>query len=91
MKRLCAARCSFLRSAESVLRAALPITVNERNRFETYCYTNPEHRKKLKEVVEYTARLFDEIILDDFFFTNCKCESCIQAKGEKSWTNSGWR
>lgn len=64
----------------------ITVTVNERNRFETYCYTNPEHRRKLKEVVEYTTRLFDEIILDDFFFTDCKCPACIQAKGEKSWT-----
>jgi hypothetical protein len=37
-------------------------------------------------VVEYTATLFDEVILDDFFFTNCKCETCIRAKGERSWT-----
>ncbi len=64
----------------------ITITVNERNRFETYCYSNPEHRKKLKEIVEYTAGLFDEIILDDFFFTNCKCEHCIRAKGNRSWT-----
>jgi hypothetical protein len=64
----------------------ITITVNERNRFETYCYSNPEHRKKLKEIVEFTAGLFDEIILDDFFFTNCKCEYCIRAKGAKSWT-----
>ena len=65
----------------------ITITVNERNRFETYCYTNPEHRQMLKEIVEYTARHFDEVILDDFFFTNCKCESCIKAKGERSWTS----
>jgi hypothetical protein len=64
----------------------ITITVNERNNFETYCYSNPEHRKKLKEVVEFTAGLFDEIILDDFFFTSCKCEHCIRAKGTKSWT-----
>jgi hypothetical protein len=64
----------------------ITITVSEMNRFQTFCYTNPEHRKKLKEIVEYTAGLFDEIILDDFFFTNCKCESCIRAKGNKSWT-----
>jgi hypothetical protein len=61
-------------------------TVNERNRFETFCYTNPDHRKKLSEVVEFTAGLFDEIIFDDFLFTNCKCESCIRAKGNRSWT-----
>jgi hypothetical protein len=64
----------------------ITITVNERNRFETYCYTNPLHRQKLREVVEYTATLFNEVILDDFFFTNCKCETCIRAKGERSWT-----
>ena len=64
----------------------ITMTVNERNRFQTYCYTNPAHRQKVKEVVEYTARLFDELILDDFFFTNCKCTSCIEAKGDRSWT-----
>ena len=64
----------------------ITITVNEMNRFQTYCYSNPEQRKKLKEVVEHTAGLFDEIILDDFFFTNCKCDLCIRAKGTRSWT-----
>jgi hypothetical protein len=59
---------------------------SERAHFQTICYTNPEQRQKLKEVIEYTARHFDEIILDDFFFTSCKCQSCIKAKGDKSWT-----
>ena len=62
-------------------------TVYEPNRFETFCYTNPEHRKKVQEIIEHTARHFDEVILDDFFFTNCKCELCIDAKGDKSWTD----
>ncbi len=61
-------------------------TINESNQFETYCYSNPEHRRKLQEVVEFTARNFDEIILDDFFFTSCKCDLCIKAKGNRSWT-----
>ncbi|MBN1995966.1 hypothetical protein JW935_00350 [candidate division KSB1 bacterium] len=65
----------------------ITITVSERNRFETYCYSNPEHRQKLKETIEFTAKNFDELILDDFFFTNCKCEKCIAAKGQKSWTD----
>ena len=55
-------------------------------RFQSFCYTNQEHLAKLKKVVEFTAGIFDEIILDDFFFTNCKCESCIKAKGEKTWS-----
>ncbi|MGA2799432.1 MAG: hypothetical protein ABSE63_17760, partial [Thermoguttaceae bacterium] len=59
---------------------------NERNHFQSFCYTTPEDRQKLKEIVEFTARHFDEIILDDFFFTSCKCESCIKAKGERTWT-----
>ena len=64
----------------------ITITVSEPNNFETYCYTNPEHRRKLKQVVEMTARHFDELILDDFFYTSCKCEKCIAAKGDKSWS-----
>lgn len=64
----------------------ITFTVDERNRFETFCYSNPEHRQKVKEIIEHTARHFDEIILDDFFFTNCKCELCIKAKGNQTWT-----
>jgi hypothetical protein len=49
------------------------------------CYTDPETRRKFREIVETTASLFDEIILDDFYFTNCTCPSCIKAKGDRSW------
>ena len=76
----------FFKARGIQVAGGITITVNERNFFETYCYTNPEHRRKLIEVVEYTARLNDELILDDFFFTNCKCAYCIQAKGDLSWT-----
>ncbi len=65
----------------------ITLTVNERNNFETFCYTNPEHRKKVKEIVEHTAKHFNELILDDFFFTSCKCDLCIAAKGDQSWTD----
>ena len=64
----------------------ITLTVNESNRFQTFCYTTPEQRNKVKEIVEHTAKHFDEIILDDFFFTNCNCENCIRAKGSRSWT-----
>lgn len=57
-----------------------------KDRFESFCYTNQNHKKKLIDVVSYTAKLFEEIIFDDFFFTNCKCESCIKAKGDMSWS-----
>ena len=61
-------------------------TIDESNNFQTFCYTKKEDRQKVKEIAEYTARFFDEFILDDFFFTSCKCDECIAAKGDKSWT-----
>ena len=55
--------------------------------FQTFCYTDPAMRKRLKEISEFAAKLFDEIILDDFYFTNCTCERCIQAKGDRDWVD----
>ena len=53
--------------------------------YDTFCYTDPEHRKEYKRIVAEPAGVFDEIILDDFFFTACRCELCIAAKGSQSW------
>lgn len=53
--------------------------------FDPLCYTNPDIIKLMTEVSVFTASLFDEIILDDFYFTNCKCPSCIEAKGDMTW------
>ncbi len=61
-------------------------TIDESNNFQTFCYTKNEDRQKVKEIAEHTAKHFDEFILDDFFFTSCKCDECIKAKGDKSWT-----
>ena len=61
-------------------------TINEMNNFETFDYANPEHRQKAQEIIEHTAKHFDEIILDDFFFTSTKSEFDIKAKGDRSWT-----
>ncbi len=53
--------------------------------FKTFCYTNPKMREYIKKVSEYCAEQFDEVILDDFYFTNCTCEDCIKAKGDRTW------
>ena len=53
--------------------------------FDTFCYTDPAHRREYLRVVREAAQVFDEIILDDFFFTSCRCEMCIAAKGKLSW------
>lgn len=58
----------------------------KRRLFDTFCYTDPAMRNRLKEIAEYTAGFFDEVILDDFYFTNCACERCIKEKGSRDWT-----
>ena len=65
----------------------ITFTISEANHFQTYCYADPEDRKKVQEIVEYTAKNFDEVILDDFFFTDCKSDQSIKDKGDQSWTN----
>lgn len=62
-------------------------TIDESNSFETFCYSNPEHRKIVQQIAEHTAKHFDDYILDDFFFTSCKSDIEIEAKGKESWTN----
>lgn len=41
-------------------------TISEPNLFETFSYSNPEHRRKVQEIAEHTAKNFDEFIPDDF-------------------------
>lgn len=53
--------------------------------FKSLCYSSDEDRRMLAEVSALTAELFDEIILDDFFFTNCTCERCVAGKGDRTW------
>ena len=76
----------FFKSKGVAAAGGIATVTNERNRFETFVYTDPEQRKKLAGIAEYTARNFDEIIVDDFFFTSSKNDSDIQAKGNRSWT-----
>jgi hypothetical protein len=54
--------------------------------FVSFSYTDPKQRAYVKNVSEATARHFDEIVLDDFFFYNTKRDSDIAAKGSASWT-----
>ena len=59
--------------------------IQKPNIFDTFCYTDPRHRETYLAIVRDAASVFDEIILDDFFFTSCRCEMCITAKGKRSW------
>lgn len=77
----------FLEKKGIIVSGGITLVMHEANRFKTFCYSNPEHLKEVKNIVEYTAGLFNEVMLDDFFFTSCKCELCIKNKGDKSWTD----
>ena len=76
----------FFKDRGVEIAGGITFTINERNRFQTFCYSDPADRKRAKEIVEFTARNFNEIILDDFFFTNCKDDGAIKDKGTRSWT-----
>ena len=49
------------------------------------CYTDVKAQERMQEIFEYAASIFDEIMIDDFLFTDCACEECKKAKGQKSW------
>ncbi|MFP4380215.1 MAG: hypothetical protein ACLFUS_06910 [Candidatus Sumerlaeia bacterium] len=49
------------------------------------CYTDGGAAEALVEVFARAAELFDELIIDDFFFTDCECEECVAAKGDREW------
>jgi len=64
----------------------ITFTRSEPTDFETYSYAREEERQQVKHISEYTAKLFDDFILDDFFFIDLKNDDEIAAKGNKSWT-----
>lgn len=76
---------AFFRAHGVEVAGGITYTISEVNNFQTYCYNTPEDRAMVQKIAEYTAANFDEFILDDFFFTNCKCENCIEAKGDMDW------
>ena len=65
----------------------MTLCYNDSGQFQTFDYENPEHRQTVKDISEMTAKHFDEIILDDFFFYNTKSDADIKAKGDRSWSD----
>ena len=48
----------FFKSKGLKVAGGITFTMDEGNNFQTFCYSNPEHRQKAKEIAEYTARHF---------------------------------
>jgi hypothetical protein len=74
-----------IETAGGITTTILPKQNGKNIIFDTFCFSERQGRKRLVEIVKNTARLFDEVILDDFYFTACRCGHCIEAKGGKSW------
>ena len=53
--------------------------------FDCFCFSDPAHRERFFQIVKDTAEIFDEIILDDYFFSSCRCNMCIKKKGDRTW------
>lgn len=54
---------------------------------EISCYTDKGTQDELAKIFEYTASIFDEIMVDDFLFTDCECDECKKARGDKTWAD----
>jgi hypothetical protein len=50
------------------------------------CYTDKSTQEKLQAIFEYAAGLFDEVMIDDFWFTDCACPECEAARQAKTVT-----
>ncbi|MBO4267920.1 MAG: hypothetical protein J5869_00955 [Bacteroidaceae bacterium] len=62
-----------------------------RMRWESFCYNNPEHRATIRRAAEINARYFDEFLLDDYYFTNCRCQDCVNGKEKSGLSWSAYR
>lgn len=51
------------------------------------CYTDSAARREIERVFRRAAGFFDEIMIDDFLFTDCRCEACVKARGTRSWAD----
>ena len=50
------------------------------------CYTDQPTLAKVRAIFGYAAGLLDEIIIDDFWFTDCACPECDAARVAKTVT-----
>lgn len=53
------------------------------------CYTDAPTQERVRNIFEYAASSFDEIMIDDFWFTDCACPECDAARVAKTVTVAG--
>lgn len=65
------------------------ITTNDDSQGEGYfslCYSSQKGLDIVTKAARLCAEVFDEIILDDFYFANCRCPECVKIKGKQTWS-----
>lgn len=50
------------------------------------CYTDRPTQDRLQAIFERAAKLFDEVMIDDFWFTDCTCTFCDAARRARKVT-----
>jgi hypothetical protein len=78
---------AFFKSKGVEVAGGICYSDSDNGQFVSFTYSKPADRAYVKKVSEFTARHFDDVILDDFFFANTKTASDIAAKGAESWTD----
>ena len=53
--------------------------------YASLCYSDEKSLELVKKAVALNAEVFDEFILDDFYFINCRCPKCVEKKGGRTW------
>jgi len=59
--------------------------IHENSPLDWFNYEHPKTQVDLERVVRLTARVFDELIVDDMFCTSDTSELSNQARGDRSW------
>lgn len=76
---------TYFESIHIKVAAGVTLNTHKKDRFTSFCYST--ELAQVEKIINYTAKIFDEIILDDFFFDNCKCNHCIEGRGNQSWSD----
>ncbi|HPS00341.1 MAG TPA: hypothetical protein PLA90_02245 [Candidatus Sumerlaeota bacterium] len=53
---------------------------------EISCYTDIPTQENVEKIFRTAAELFDVVMIDDFWFTDCSCNACQKAKGDQTWS-----
>lgn len=82
------ARDRFRRDGFIVQGCVTPTSVGKRSTGwgPISCYTDRPTQERLEQIFRYAASIFDVVMIDDFWFTDCECEGCEKARGDRSWS-----